>query len=361
MKIGIVTQPLLNNYGGMLQNFAMQRALAKLGHEAITIDYIPRMSVGRFVKIWIRNHLYNLFHSTPRPIPTSRVSRTRHPHFAAFADKHISLTKAVHGYSPKLVSEYQFDAILSGSDQVWRPRYNRKVLTNMYLDFVKDNMGVKRIAYAASFGVDNWEYRPLKSRKCRKYAKKLDAISVREESGVTLCRDNLRVEAIEVLDPTLLLAAEDYMQTCTSVPRSEERYVAAYILDATPEKIALVEREAARRGVACRIYGAGDQVELSVEEWLAMFRDAECIVTDSFHGCVFSIIFRKEFAAIINRKRGASRFISLFGKFGLLDRVVIDAERGSFPAEPIDWAKVESSLQQWQKRSINYLNKALCR
>ena len=118
---------------------------------------------------------------------------------------------------------------------------------------------------------------------------------------------------------------------------------------------------AKRRGVPCRIFGAGKAVELSVAEWLTIFRDAEYIITDSFHGCVFSIIFRREFAAIINRNRGASRFLSLFGKFGLLDRVVIDASRGVLPNQPIDWSVVEQKLRMWQELSLNYLAKALCR
>lgn len=361
MKIGIVTQPLLNNYGGVLQNFAMQQVLRKLGHEPITVDYRPLMTRDRFVKVWIRVLFRNILSSTKKPLPQSREGRQRCSHFAQFIEKNITTTKSVHSYSPKLVSEYQLEAVVSGSDQVWRPRYNRQSLTNMFLDFVKDGSGVKKIAYAASFGVDSWEYRAGKARKCRKYAKRLDAISVREESGVALCNNHLRVEAIEVLDPTLLLSAEEYQKVCANVPKSEERFVAAYILDASPEKVALVEQEATKRGVACRIYSAGEEAKLSIEEWLAIFRDAESVVTDSFHGSVFSIIFQKEFVSIINRNRGASRFVSLLGKFGLLDRIVIDATRAVLPSQPIDWSKVQQQLQVWQEKSLNYLNRALCR
>lgn len=360
MKIGIVTQPLLNNYGGVLQNFAMQTTLRKLGHEPITIDYIPTMSRGRVMKVWLRNFLYNLFHTSKRPLPTSRVSKMRNRHFSEFVKCHIATTRIVEKYSPKLIKEYQLGAVIAGSDQVWRPCYNRRVLTNMFLDFVKGDSGVKKIAYAASFGVDHWEYKPSKTRKCRKFANTINYISVREESGVALCHDNLGVKAIEVLDPTLLLTAEDYKKVCAKVALSEERYVAAYILDATPEKIKLVEQEARRRGIEARIFGADKEAELSVEEWLAMFRDAEYVITDSFHGTVFSTIFRREFAVIINRGRGASRFVSLLGKFALLDRTIIDAKRGVVPTEPINWQEVEENLQKWQKHSINFLTQALC-
>lgn len=361
MNIGIVTQPLLNNYGGVLQNFALQQTLRKLGHEPITINYIPQMTRGRFVKLWIRNFFYNLFHTTKREPLKSRVTHHRHPYFAKFIEKNISTTHCVHEYSPKLVSECQFEAVITGSDQVWRPCYNRRVLTNMFLDFVPEDSGVKKIAYAASFGVDHWEYKPRKTRKCRKFAKRLDAVSVRENSGVALCNNHLRVDAIEVLDPTLLLTAEDYKAVCANVPNSEERYVAAYILDTTPEKIDFVRREAERRGVSYRIYGADNDVSLSVEEWLAIFRDAESVVTDSFHGCAFSTIFRKDFVVIINRDRGASRFVSLLGKFDMLDRIIVDATREKFPTESIEWERIEENLKSWQDHSLNYLNKNLCR
>ena len=361
MKIGIVTQQLLNNYGGVLQNYALQCVLRKLGHTPLTIDYIRKMSRSRYIKLWLRALFYNLFHSTKRPLPQGRVVSPRHPHFADFVETHISRTKVVHKYTESLIADYGLEAVITGSDQVWRPRYNRGVLTNMFLDFVKNDSGVKKIAYAASFGVDSWEYKPNKAYKCRRLARELHAVSVREESGVTLCRAHLHVDAIEVLDPTLLLSSEEYQQILPPKSENRERYVAAYILDSTPEKIALIEQEAKRRGVPCRIFGAGKAVELSVAEWLTIFRDAEYIITDSFHGCVFSIIFRREFAAIINRNRGASRFLSLFGKFGLLDRVVIDASRGVLPNQPIDWSVVEQKLRMWQELSLNYLAKALCR
>ena len=361
MKIGIVTQPLLNNYGGVLQNFALQQTLRKLGHEPITIDYTPQMTRGRFVKLWVRGLFYNLFHTTKRELLKSRVTHRRHRYFAEFIEKNISTTRCVHKYSPRLVTEYQLEAVITGSDQVWRPCYNRRVLTNMFLDFVPGGSGAKKIAYAASFGVDNWEYKPSNERKCRKLAQRLDAVSVRESSGVALCSDYLHIEATEVLDPTLLLAADDYKAVCANVPKSEDRYVAAYILDATPEKVEYVKQEAERRGVSYRIYGAGSDVSLSVEEWLALFRDAESVVTDSFHGCAFSTIFRKDFVAIINRDRGASRFVSLLGKFDMLDRVIIDSTCGELPTESVKWDRIEEILKSWQAHSLNYLSKNLCR
>ena len=130
-------------------------------------------------------------------------------------------------------------------------------------------------------------------------------------------------------------------------------------MDSTPEKIAFVEQVAKRKGVACKIYGADNKLELTVEEWLALLQNAEEVITDSFHGCVFSIIFRKEFIALINSSRGAGRFTSLLGKFNLLDRIVEDPQQGLVPSKPIDWRVIETILKQWQESSINYIEKAL--
>lgn len=358
MKIGIVTQPLLSNYGGILQNYALQTILKQLGHTPITISYMPNTPLKFHLKKEFKRRWYNIFHAHKRPPLGSRFTHVRHPYFEAFAAKNMAMTKEVYSYSSKLVSEYGLEAVIVGSDQVWRPCYNQYVLTNMFLDFVK-KQEVKKIAYAASFGVDNWEFTPKESKECRKKAQRLDYISVREESGIALCRNELKLNAIEVLDPTLLVSAEIYGTLCREVPQSEERYIAAYILDSTPEKVAFVEQEAKRRGVACKIYGAHNKLELTVEEWLALLKNAESVITDSFHGCAFSIIFRKEFIALINSSRGAGRFTSLLSKFNLQDRIVEEPQQELLPAKPIDWSEIETILKQWQELSINYLKKAL--
>ena len=358
MKIGIVTQPLLRNYGGILQNYALQTVLRQLGHTPVTVSYMPNTPLKFHLKKEFKRRWYNFFHSHKRPPLGSRFTHSRHPYFEAFAAKNMTLTENVYSYSPKLISKYGVEAVIVGSDQVWRPCYNQYVLTNMFLDFVK-KQGVKKFAYGASFGVDNWEFTPKESEECSKLAQRLECVSVREESGIALCRDSLGVEAVEVLDPTLLLPAETYGALCTEVPQHKERYIAAYILDSTPEKVAFVEQVAKRKGIACKIYGADKLLELTVEEWLALLQNAEEVITDSFHGCVFSIIFRKEFSALLNSSRGAGRFTSLLGKFNLLDRIVEDPQQGLVPSKPIDWRVIETILKQWQELSINYLKKAL--
>lgn len=357
MKIGIVTQPILDNYGCALQNFALQHTLRRLGHQPVTIDFIPQMSLYRYLKNRLKTRWHNLRNSAKKPLPQSRDRRPRHPYFEAFVARHISTTPRVGKYTRRVAQHEEFEAVITGSDQVWRPRYNPHTLHNMYLDFAP--RGVIRLSYAASFGVDTWEYKSRQEQQCRGLAKQLHGVSVREAEGVDLCRRFLGVDAVEVLDPTLLLTADDYLHVCADVPRATTPYIAAYILDLTPEAETFIRAEAERRGAEVRIFGTGERIEYSVEEWLALFRDAECVITDSFHGSVFSIIFRKEFVSIVNRQRGASRFHSLLGKFALTERI-IDPKNDQMPAHRIDWTLVENRLREWQQHSIDFITNTLC-
>ncbi len=348
MKIGIVTQPLKLNYGGYLQAWALQEKLRQMGHSPMTIDYLPKVRWWKkYIFTPVGNILYKSF----------GIGRFRHSgrreDFEAFVGKNMSLTKRVHIYRPSLVKRYGFDAVISGSDQVWRPRYNRKNLENMFLRFA-DRGGVKRIAYAASFGVDEWEYTPEQTSECSRLAKMFDGISVREASGVDLCRNHLGVEAIEVLDPTLLLTCEDYEKLCSNCPRQEEAYLSAYILDLDEDKSAFIEKVAAERNLKLKVFSADKSASFSIEQWLSMYRDASFVITDSFHGTVFSIIFHKPFVSIGNKGRGLSRFHSLLAKFGLENRLVMDV-RGSFVAGEIDWASVDGKLAVLRENAVSFL------
>lgn len=186
-------------------------------------------------------------------------------------------------------------------------------IEDMYLKFAEGHP-IKRITYAASYGVDEWKYISKQTRECSKLAKIFDTISVREESGVKLCKEYLG-DASWVLDPTLLLTKEGFLPICEEVPVCNEKYLAMYVLDENEKISATYEKEAAARGLVVRKYHADSKSTLTVPEWLAIFRDASFVVTDSFHGTVFSIIFGKEFKFVYNKGRGAARFESFMNLY----------------------------------------------
>ncbi len=355
MKIGILTQTPDRNYGGILQNYALQQVLKNIGHTPITFMFRQKNSVVLFSYEWLKA-VFRLILGKNGRFPEYKKDGIEFTQ--SFINNNINGTNNINFLFPQHIKQYGIDCMITGSDQVWRSKYNGGVLKYMYLSFAKGKK-CKKIAYAASFGIDFWEYTPKQTAECAKLAKRFDAISVREKSGIKLCKEHLGVEAIEVLDPTLMLTAEHYASLCKNIPCRKEKFVAAYVLDLEDEKRKIVENFAKKNGLSLSVFTAGKNLQLTVEEWLSIFRDAAYVITDSFHGTVFSIINHKPFISIANAERGASRFHSLLEKFDLDSRLISDfAELKPIPE--IDWASVDAKIGKWQEISKNFLETALC-
>lgn len=374
MKIGIITQPLAVNYGGLLQNYALQQTLIRLGHEVYTINrnYLPsiyfaplpqrlKYSIKQWIKFFIGRPTYSLYWDH------CRITK----HCASFVQKKIRTTDKFKTQEELLdiVRRYNFEGYISGSDQVWRPCYSENIY-NDFLDFCQNIKGVKRIAYAASFGVSNWEFNGKQTQESKRLIKLFDAVSVREDSGVHLCKDYLDVDALHVLDPTLLLEKEDYIKLTEEMKEpvsSGELF--CYILDNNQEigtaiqnistKLSLKAFEVkAKKKNFVRKWGEKirDYVIPSPTKWLRAFMDAKMVFTDSFHGCVFSIIFNKPFWVIGNKERGNARFDSLLKLFNLEERRVDITILDNIDLNaPIDWDKVNKIKREWQKKSLKFL------
>ena len=297
MKVAILTQPLLANYGGILQNYALQQVLKELGHDPVTLDYTSPIPIGRYFRSVLRFLL--------KGAPYMPLFPKRQAIFDDFVREHIDTVPAGHRYRKSLLDG--IDAIVVGSDQVWRPLYNRYILRDMFLDFAGSFPGI-RIAYAASFGSESWDVGPSMAHRCSVLARKFDAISVREPSGVRLCREILGVEAMLMPDPVLLLKADDYLKLCEDIPTGAEEYIAAYILDGNEETDTRLDQVRKESGLPLKRFTANRDASLSVPQWLAAMRDASIIVTDSFHGAVIAKLFGKPCSVIENAVRGRERF-----------------------------------------------------
>lgn len=354
MKVGILTQHFLLNYGGIIQNYALQQVLIKLGHEPLTFEhdtcYNRTWWLLRTVKQVLKTRSFKNLPTYP-----TYEGRIGQKNFIKFVLKNIK-SVPVRDFTPSLTSKYGIDAYVVGSDQVWRPAFNLGPrLGQMFLDFADDN--VKKIAYAASFGTSEWEYDARQTERCKALAQKFDAISVREDSGVKLCKEHLDVDAVQVLDPTLLLEKEDYLKVCSDVPVSK-LHVFVYSLVVSDKVMAVATDIAKEIGLNIEVMEAGNKVkpEDSIEKWFAHFRDAEYIVTDSFHGMVFSIIFNKPFYIVMNVSGGNSRYMSLLSLLELNDRIINDKHPN---IETIDYSKVNSILSNLREQSIYFLKKNL--
>lgn len=355
MKVAIVTQALGLNIGGILQNLALQRVLASMGHTPVTIDYRPdrRLSARDYARIAVRNARTAVLRAAGRYDRMLRMCDYR-PTAAnmKFVSDHISLTPPCESYREAEGAE----AYIVGSDQVWRPRYNPGVLADSFLRFVSDP-GAIRLSYAASFGVDTWEYTPEQEEECRRLAARFHAVSVRELSGITLCRDHLGCDARLVADPTLLLDAADYRTLCAHIPAYPKPFNAAYILDLRTDK----HRMCAHMGRATGLPTVQMHPRATApDRWLARIRDSRHVITDSFHGTVFAIIFRKPFVVLANSRRGNARLESLLGGFGLADRIASStADIDRILASAPDWEKAAAAISQMRAESFEFLRNAL--
>lgn len=352
MKIGIITQPLVANYGGILQNFALQQVLCQMGHEPRTIDYTLRNSLWRYLRHRLKHFILRKAGAPPT------LLRLRPEAFERFVGEHIALTERQLNYSPEVISQYGFEALVVGSDQVWRPKYNR-FLEDMFLRFARRVEGLKRVAYAASFGVERWEFSPKQTRVCAELAQHFDCITVREESGIKLCHKKLNIEAECVLDPTLLLCNEHYAPLWQGVEKRNEPYLAAYLLGKDHARHAFSQKMATQRGIQLMSFGADGKATLSIEEWLATLNRAEVVITDSFHGTVFSILAHRPFFVLPHQGRGLSRIESLLRLLGLEERLLRAIPEKMPDATAIDFSEVDRRLEEERSRSRELLRKAL--
>jgi polysaccharide pyruvyl transferase WcaK-like protein len=382
MKILILTQPLRNNYGGILQAYALQTVLKRMGHDAVTDSkpYINTSVIRRIAGV-IKRIIFryvlrkNINTSIFFPFFISTIQRTINLHTLRFVKENMATVDFFRGKSkPNRSGVKTYDAIVVGSDQVWRKLYSD--VSAHLLDFTK-GMNIKRIAYAASFGKDDLsEYTPKLIKHTAKLAKQFDAISVREDSGVSLCKKYWNVEAIHLLDPTLLLNRNDYIQLIEQDKRNispVQGNLFIYILDRTAEKQQVVDKISSTLNLSAFEILPGNISILKnlkekekyekyifppVTQWLQSFIDAEFIVTDSFHGTIFSIIFNKPFIVTGNEERGMARISSVLKIFGLENRLIYPPTElnNEIIYGKIDWNNINNIISDRRKDAINFIS-----
>lgn len=374
MKIAILTQPLHTNYGGNLQNFALQKVITDMGHEPVTIDRHHTVKLRTKLKLgYFKNLLMHFLKGTPKPLWKSYFSSKKEQAFlrqdiTAFIDAYITKTPRL--YSDKAVQaifkENNFEAVIVGSDQCWRPMYSPNIYT-YYLDFLKDNKKIKKLAYAASFGTDEWEYTEEQTVRCKKLIQQFDLVTVREKAAVNLVAEKLNKDAEFVLDPTLLLSKEDYMELFAGKNLPDNKGIYTYILDDSDWKTQVVETAKETLGLPQfsnqhNKHTVNSEKIPSIESWIKGFADADFVITDSFHGTVFSIIFNKPFISLVNVGRGASRFQSILEKLDLSGRLLTgyDSDKVNvLLAESISFHQVNTQIAEIKNKSLGMLEQEL--
>lgn len=355
MNIAIISLPLHQNYGGILQSYALQEFLVQQGHNVTLLDRRRNHSDEN-----IGSRIYNYISQD-----------ILHRNVQKFISQHIHRSPKITSQSSLNEIAKDFDAVIVGSDQVWRLSMIKGVETNYFLDFVPDSC--RKIAYSASFGTTQWEGTDVLTKKIVPLAKRFDAISVRESDGVDMCRNLFGVEAVHTVDPVLLHKKEFYVSTLLDSDNSEENGLFYYFLGPNEEKRQGVEMLSDRLGLTpfsvtpkwkFRIGKFEFSSVPGPKDWVDSFRRAKFILTDSFHGVAFSIIFNKPFVVLPHKSGGLSRIHSVLSQFGLESRLHNSETLGRLTNDELmnmDFSKVNDLVDQARAFSAEYLIKNISR
>ena len=387
-KIGIAAVTYKENFGSALQTYATQYTLEKMGYDARIFEikgvhreihikkllyYIGRM----FDPVELKYLLANLKSRSRKTAsaPTDQYAQemnVRKQVYADFNKKWNKMLPTVHGWKALSEQASQMDAVVVGSDQLWRP--SNIVGCYFTLEFVPNN--VKKIAFSTSFGVP--ELPKQLHKHAKKYLSRIEHISVRENSGVDIVKSMSGKDATVVCDPTMMLTAKDWMHIQDEKPFAEGKYILMYLMGDNPEQRSFVKLLSNKTG--CRIIGLlhgatyiaydeeiADEKPFNVgpSEFVNLIRNAEYVCTDSFHCCVFSILNSTKFFAFRRWPDGSKfsandRLYTLLDFTGLSSRMLIGTEDvDKCIADDIDFAPVLEKVAEKRNMTMEYLTNAL--
>lgn len=344
--VGIVGWWYNLNYGGTLTYFALHQVIRKFGFSVLMIAQTSEDSNYQ---------------------PAKETVPYR------FALKHYYISKNHSRYDMQGLNEH-CDVFISGSDQLFNPVLWQWSGPEYFLHFV--NNSNKKISYAASFGNRFQQINGL-TEKMTYWLKRFDAISVREDYGVGIAKNIFGIEAQKVLDPVFLCDISEYIKLINqSKVKMQKEFFVNFILDPCEEKKQIImhaEKKLQKEFVNLinadhieenekKMNMKNTKANADVEDWLYYYYHSDFIITDSFHGTCFAIIFRKPFISIANKARGERRFISLLTELGLMNRLVYSFEEikgKDYLFNDIDYEEVEELLEKKKKDSLEWLYTAI--
>lgn len=345
MRAGILTFQNVDNYGATLQAYALASALGDLGAEVEIINYSNQTldKATRLVKVGER---------PSRDMIAKVVSRfIKHQHFKSFDKRQLKLSGRVHDYAGLKQLSQSYEAVIVGSDQVWNDEITGGDRA-FYLDFVGNCTA--RYSYAASFGGDE----DTASSVAELHGDDLSyfqKISLREAVGMRSISSASGVETRQDVDPVLLLDSKQWNQVAAARPLKEP-YVFMYLVAPEINIRHFAESYAAHNTL--KLIDNKKSMEFLLrcgpEDFISWIANADAVITNSFHGTAFSLIFQKEAFFELGGRRGNRRARSLLKEVGLTGREILSPEVSRIPA-PIDWESVTSSLESMREDSLAYL------
>ena len=366
MKVGLITLSCAYNYGAVLQTYATEKFLNHHGQDTVLIDYVTER-----YQIDARDYVYKTAVRWRKNVLTRLLWKyTKHKNellcrdfFRNFVEEHIPKTKVYYSNEELKEDLPDCDAFISGSDQIWNTDFSwdKQPDYPFFLDFVPDDR--KKIAYSSSFGEAHMSTEVR--QKVKKLLERYDAIAVRETSGKNLVED-MGLSAKVVLDPTMLcdravwdelavgrLVEQDYVLLFQINPNKELLYFAEEFARSQKMRLIILSANPAHR----KNLGRKAIYLPKVEEWLSYFKYASYVLTDSFHACVFSVQFERQFAPVVDQ-RNVKRISSVLELLGIKDRTVEVDSLNMLPGvleNTVNYDDVKQKLMKLQKDSGEWL------
>lgn len=348
MRIGLLTYHHSNNYGALLQAYATAKALKALHHEPVIID-IRQSELHHTGIVGLLANIVNIKRDYD-------IKKFQDQFYPPKSQRYYSLDDL--RSNPPLV-----DCLLVGSDQVWNPQISKELSMAYFLDFAPET--VRRVSYASSFGVSEWSGSKLFTESVKTALSRFSSLSVREETGVKILKETFGKEATLVLDPTMLF--KEYTELTGSIPERDE--VVCYKLNRTPDFFNNIGAVKKMTGLPARLLNNAYPVgglrytyPPSVGEWIRRIAGARYVITDSFHGAVFSILYKRDFIVVKNNNGKDTRLLNLLNVLGLSKRAVecVEAIQHDWSLlNPIDYAYADSKLEELRTASWEYLKSAV--
>lgn len=372
MKASVITLHTVDNYGSVMQTYATQKILKKCGYDVEFVDYwrrdnLPQSRAERMLEgstlqklkpLWGIN---NFTRKATVSILKSVLEKQRSPMWR-FLEEKVQLTKVRYcSYEELEANPPVADVYITGSDQVWNSIWNQGIDRSYFLDFAP--AGKPRIAFSASIGREQLDAEEIPETK--RLLEKYSAISVREESAVELLA-SMDIKSTLVLDPTLMLEANEWRKLAAR-HRTENPYLLIYQLNPNPQMDQYAEQLAQKKEWdVIRIgFGRSDRrkdgkcVMLpSVEEFLGLFCDAACVLTDSFHATAFSLNLGTDFIGVLPGRFG-TRIESITKLTGTENRILTSYDDLTVVDRSIDEKNVQNILTVERKKGFDFLKKTI--
>ena len=346
--VGVIGYWYATNYGSVITYYSLYKAIEDLGYKTVIIDRPDKMNDGE---------------------PQTVFSRR-------FMNKFANVSESYRGNEMSKYDEL-CDKFVIGSDQVWTVHAIRLTGYRFFLDFVSDNK--TKVSYACSFGQDYFGGLPETRKNVSYLLSRFDGVSVRENTGVEVCKREFNIDADQMIDPIFLKNKEFYEEIAEhSSMKLDEPYVLSYILDPDEDKKKMLlhtEKKMNKKLINIldgryNTFEANNKKlnlpntlkDVDEEQWVKLFSKADYVITDSHHGFAMAVLFNKPVICIMNKERGGSRFTSLLGWLGMLDRLVDktdDLSKKEYLFEPYDYSSVNSVIEEKRQESLAWLKEKL--